>query len=199
MKIEIVFCCFITLFLCSCKEPPLPVLGEIEIKDGDTIYHKIAHWNFLNQDSTSISEPSFRGLIYIVDFFFTSCPTICPKVKKNMKWLYDQTHQYPNVKYVSFTIDPERDHVLKLRQYAKDLNVSSDRWHFLTGNRDSIYSIADDYFSIATVDKDAPGGFDHSGKIILVDPNGRVRSFCDGTDSEACEQFLKDIERLMKE
>jgi protein SCO1/2 len=89
--------------------------------------------------------------------------------------------------------------VPRLKQYARKLGVSADRWHFVTGEKEEIYGIAEDYFSVATEDPDAPGGYDHSGRLILVDPKGHVRSFCDGTDPEAVDEFIDDIEKLLHE
>lgn len=101
--------------------------------------------------------------------------------------------------FLSHTIDPKRDTVEALKIYADNLDVKASRWKFVTGQKDDIYDIADDYFSIAIENPDAPGGFDHSGRLILVDPGGRIRSFCNGTDPEDVDRFIQDIETLMLE
>jgi len=178
---------------------PLPILGNKEIVDGETVYHTIRDWTFVNQDSVALSNKSLSDHIYISDVFFTSCPTICPKVMKQMLVLYDEFENDEMVKMVSFTIDPKRDDVERLKLYSSNLGVSSDKWHFLTGDKDNIYDVADDYFIVAHPDSDAPGGFDHSGKIILTDKQGRVRAFAEGTDPETIPPFIKAVKRLIKE
>ena len=105
----------------------------------------------------------------------------------------------PQLKLLSHSIDVRHDTVPRLKSYAEGLGVRTDRWHLVTGVESEIYDIADAYFSIAIKDPDAPGGFDHSGRLILVDPAGRVRSFCNGTDPESVDQFMLDIRCLLDE
>jgi protein SCO1/2 len=100
---------------------------------------------------------------------------------------------------LSHSIDTRNDTVPALKSHADKLGIETARWHLVTGNKDSIYTIADDYFSVATENPEAPGGFDHSGRLILVDKNRHVRAFCDGTDSEDVDRFMLDIDRLLKE
>ncbi len=183
----------------STDNRPLPFLGQVEVIDGDTLKHTIPHWTFLNQDSTKITNTDLANKIYISDFFFTSCPSICPKVMKQMLRLHEEFEDEEVIQFVSFTIDPKRDDVDKLSLYSKNLGVTSDTWHFLTGDQDSLLDLADEYFVVAYKDEDAPGGFDHSGKIILTDKSGHVRSFCEGTDPESIPQFIDDVNILIKE
>jgi protein SCO1/2 len=192
----------LTLFIIGCNLPgsdKLPILGERDVVDGDTIYHTIPDFEFVNQDSQRVTNSTFENKVYIADFFFVSCPTICPKVTKQMRRIYDQYKDDDRVLLVAHSIDPKRDTVGRLHSYANSMGVSSDKWHFLTGEKDDIYEIADDYFSIAIEDPDMPGGFDHSGRLILIDPNRYVRSFCDGTDPESVDRFMKDIDILLAE
>lgn len=187
----------------SCQEmakpQPLPILGEREIVNGDTVYHTIPDFEFINQDSQAITNETLGDLAYVADFFFISCPTICPKTTKQMLRIHDHFKADGRLKLVAHTIDPKRDDVAALGRYAKNLGVSSDKWHFLTGEKDKLFEIADDYFSIAIEDADAPGGFDHSGRLILIDKNGRIRSFCDGTDPGDVDRFINDIQILLDE
>jgi protein SCO1 len=180
---------------------PLPIIGErLGITEkGDTIYPTIPNFAFVNQNRDTVRNADFANKIYVVDFFFTHCPTICPKVTAQMLRVYDHFKDSSAVGLLSHSIDPKRDSVGRLRDYADKLGVSAPKWHFVTGERNSIYSIADDYFSIAKEDPKSPGGFDHSGRLILVDKKGRVRSFCDGTDVADVDRFIKDVERLSKE
>ena len=183
----------------SPKNAPLPIIGERDVVDGDTIYHTVPDFAFVDQDSQLITNATFAGKAYAVDFFFTSCPTICPKVTKQMLRIYDAFKDEDRLLLLAHTIDPKRDTVGRLKMYATNLGVESSKWHFVTGEKDDLYGIADDYFSIAIENPDAPGGFDHSGRIILVDPQRHVRSFCDGTDPESVDKFMKDIEVLLRE
>lgn len=191
------------IVLSSCANPVdndvLPILGNRDVVDGDTVYHTIPDFSFLNQDGQVVNNATFEGKAYVVDFFFISCPTICPKVTKQMKRIHDQFAEEDRLLLLAHTIDPVRDTVGRLKSYAENLGVGSSKWHFVTGDKDALYAIADDYFSIAIENPDAPGGFDHSGRIILVDPQRRVRSFCDGTDPESVDKFMKDIEVLLAE
>ena len=103
------------------------------------------------------------------------------------------------LKFVSHTLDPKRDTPPRLKQYAENLGVDTNQWMFLTGSQDDIMDMADEYFVAAMEDASAPGGFDHSGKILLVDTKGHIRAFADGTDPESIDDFFNDIERLFSE
>ena len=177
----------------------LPILGNVEIKDGDTTYHEIPQFSFVNQDSLVITNETFADQIYIADFFFTSCPSICPKVKKQMLRMYDRYSEDDRISFLSHSIDTKRDSVARLKQYSSNLGVRSDFWHFVTGDKDKIFSIADDYFVAALEDASAPGGYDHSGRIILVDKDRHIRSFCDGTNENEVDLFMEDIDKLLNE
>lgn len=189
----------VLLSACQFQPKTLPILGEKEIVNGDTIYHTVPDFAFVNQDSQFVSNASFEGKVYVVDFFFTSCPTICPKVKREMLRLYERYQNEERIAFLSHSIDVRRDTVGRLREYARGLGVSAPKWHFVTGDKDAIYGIADDYFSVAIEDDSAPGGFDHSGRLILVDAKRHVRAFCDGTDTKSVDGFMKDIDLLLKE
>lgn len=175
----------------------LPILGQEQEIDGKLVRHQIPDFAFINQDSVIVTNETFKDKIYVADFFFTSCPTICPKVKKQMQRIYDRYADNPNLLLLSHTIDVKRDTVGKLREFAANLGVSSSRWHFVTGNHDEIYAIADDYFSITIEDPDAPEGFDHSGRLLLVDKNRHIRAFADGTDEKDVNRLMKDIDKLL--
>ncbi len=178
---------------------PLPILGEKEIVDGETVYHTISDFEFIDQDSTIINNATFKDKVYVVDFFFTHCPTICPKVKQQMLRVYDKFKEDDRVVLLSHTIDTPRDSVPRLKVYANRLEVSSDKWHFVTGDKDKIYSMAKEYFITALEDADAPGGYDHSGVLVLVDKNRNVRSFGNGLNPEEVDRLLTDIEKLLHE
>ncbi len=191
------------ILLMSCnakqKEYKLPIIGYPEITNGDTIYPRVRDFSFLNQDSSIVTNEELGDVIYIADFFFTSCPTICPKVKQQMIRIYDKYFDDDRIKLVSFTVDPVRDTPSRLKSYSEKLDAKLPKWHFLTGEKDSLHSISGDYMSIALENPDAPGGFDHSGRLILVDTEGHVRAFCNGTDPEEVTEFLKKIDHLLNE
>lgn len=189
--------------LTSCvekKETKLPIFGEREVINGDTVFHKIGNFQFVNQDSAVVTNETFKNKIYVSDFFFTSCRTICPIMKTQMKRVYDSVKNDPEVLILSHTIDPEYDTVGLLRDFADRLEVKSNKWHFVTGNKDSIYNIAQKgYFATAIEDKSEPDGFIHSGAFLLIDKEQRVRGKYDGTKEDDVNRLLADIERLKKE
>jgi len=178
---------------------PLPILGNKEVIDGKTIHHSIPDFQFIDQDSSIITNATFKDKVYIVDFFFTSCPTICPKVKQQMLRIYEQYKTEDRLQLISHSIDTRNDSIPRLKNYAAKLEVNSDKWHFVTGEKDHLYSMANEYFIIAKEDPEAPGGYDHSGTIILVDENRHVRAFANGTEEAAVSQFMLDIEKLLNE
>lgn len=206
MKQFFIFCMTI-LSISSCsfeanqgnEREVLPYLGNRDVVDGDTIYHKVPDFSFINQDSQIITNETFENKAYVVDFFFISCPTICPKLTAQMLRIHDYFEGNDEVMLLSHSIDTKRDTVERLKNYAENLGVESGNWHFVTGDHDAIYEIADEYFSVAIVNPDAPGGFDHSGRLILVDKNRHIRSFCNGTEPESVDRFMKDIELLLNE
>lgn len=188
------------LFSCMTKEEKLPIFGEREVVGTDTIYHTIAPFSFVDQDSSIITNDTFRDKIYVADFFFTTCTTICPKMKKQMLRVYEATQEMPDVLILSHTIDPQYDTVAWLHEYAARLGVDSKRWHFVTGVQDSIYKIAQtSYFATAMEDKTEPEGFIHSGAFLLIDKKQRIRGKYDGTKEEDVNRLIVDIKRLRRD
>jgi protein SCO1/2 len=182
------------------KEPPLPIFGEREVQGTDTVYHTIAKFAFVDQDSAIVTNETFKGKIYVTDFFFTSCRTICPIMKTQMLRVYDSIQNDNDVLLLSHSIDPEFDTVALLHDFAERLGVDSHKWHFVTGVKDSIYSIAQtSYFATALEDKAEPDGFIHSGAFLLIDKDQRIRGKYDGTKEEDVNRLLREIERLKKE
>lgn len=177
----------------------LPFLGDTVIENGDTIYYTIPAFDYINQDSIHVTDKTLSGKPYVADFFFTSCPTICPKVKSQMIRLQDMLGPDQSITYLSMSIDYRKDSVPILKRYVDKLEIDDDRWHFVQLKKDQIESVANQYFNIAFEDESAPGGFDHSGRLILVDGEGRIRSHCNGTDPESVNQFANDIRLLLNE
>jgi protein SCO1 len=188
---------YFLLLSCTTKEKPLPIFGERELVGTDTVYHTIAKFNFVDQDSAIITNEVYKDKIYVADFFFTSCRTICPIMKTQMLRVYEATTAMPDVLLLSHTIDPEYDTVALLHDFADRLGVESKRWHFVTGVKDSIYKIAQtSYFATAMEDKTEPDGFIHSGAFLLIDKKGRIRGKYDGTKEEEVDRLIVDIKKL---
>lgn len=188
------------LLACTGVDRKLPILGERTLLGTDTVYHTIAPFQFVDQDSSLITNADFQGKVYVADFFFTSCRTICPLMKTQMLRVYEATRDMPDVLLLSHTIDPEYDTVALLHDFADRLGVESKRWHFVTGVKDSIYKIAQtSYYATALEDKTEPDGFIHSGAFLLIDRNGRIRGKYDGTKEPDVNRLISDIKRLRGE
>ena len=177
----------------------LPYFGQHQYLLNDTIFYTVGGFNLVNQDSMEVTRVSYQNKITIADFFFTSCPTICPVMKTQMLRIYETIEDDDDVLLLSHTIDPAHDTVALLHQYAKNLGVNSSHWQFLTGNKDSIYALAETYMVIADEEPDAPGGFVHSGAFLLIDKEQRIRGVYDGTEPDQVDILINDIDLLRKE
>ncbi|GAB2797511.1 SCO family protein [Rhabdobacter roseus] len=193
---------------CGSSDRKLPILGERETTTKevngkevvDTIYHSIPAFAFVNQYGDTVTDHSLDGKIYVTDFFFTSCPTICPVMKKQMIKVYNEIKGNPEVAILSHTIDPAHDTPEVLRKYAEDLGVQDTQWQFVTGPKEKIYEIGQgSYLVTAKEDKTAEGGYIHSGAFILVDKEKRVRGMYDGTTDEGAKKLMEDIKVLLAE
>lgn len=185
---------------CSPKQEKLPLLGNPNVNGNDTIYPKISDFSFIDQNNTVITNKNFDNKIYVADFIFLSCPTICPKMNVEMKKVYDAYKHNPEVSFLSHTIDPKNDTTEKLKEYATALKIDDSKWRFVNGNRDSIYSIATkSYFTTAYPDAKEPGGFVHGGGLLLVDKNRHIRGVYDGTDPKETQRLITDIKILLEE
>lgn len=206
MKNLVIFL-FAGMALLSCNsksKQKLPVLGRHEYNETatgtDTVFHAIKDFQFVDQDSSYVTNETFKDGIYIADFFFTSCPSICPIMKAQMLRVYEAYMDSSRVKILSHTIDPEYDNVKVLNDYAARLEVESSKWHFVTGDQATIYDMAQtSYYTGVRENGKAPGGYEHSGAFILVDNNRRIRGLYDGTDAESVDKLLIDINTLLEE
>lgn len=193
---------YFLVILVSCKSPvkPLPILGNPTIVGEDTIYPTIKNFSLINQEGQVVSNASLKDKIYVADFVFLSCPTICPKMAKQMRDAYIAFTTDNRVAFMSHTIDPENDSVPRLKAYANNFGVSAPKWQFLTGNQDSIMDLAtSSYFATAYPDSTSPGGFTHSGGLLLVDKNKHIRGVYNGTKPEETVRLITDIKKLLKE
>jgi protein SCO1/2 len=180
----------------------LPILGERYVDDNqDTVYHQIADFAFVNQVGDTISNEDVAGKIYVADFFFTTCPTICPIMKKEMLRVFEKYQDQPNFRILSHSIDPTHDTQIVLKDYAEKLGVQdASTWNFLTGDQEKIFEIAQtSYITSAMADQAQPGGFVHTGAFLLVDGNGRIRGAYDGTKSDQVDRLISDIPKLLNQ
>lgn len=196
---------FISLSLCTaCEMLPkkienLPIMGHKHFDEttGDTVYHTIPDFKFINQDSVIITPKTFEGKAYIVDYFFTSCPTICPVVKKQCLRVAERFKDNDLLKILSVSIDPKFDTIPRLQAYGRKLGIDSKQWYLTTGDKEHIYEVAEDFFHVAKEDPNAPGGFDHDGRLVLIDKNKHIRAVCDGTDPDDVDDFMLEVQWLL--
>ena len=203
MRLKIIVLNFLVallVFSCS-QEKKLPFIGPKQVNTkGDTVYHQIPAFRFLNQDSVFVSENDVEGKVYVADFFFTTCPTICPKMKTQMLRIYERYKDRDEVRILSHSIDPDFDTPNVLKDYASRLQVKAPKWNLLTGDKAAIYTLGQkSYMVSAQEDPNEAGGFVHSGAFILVDKNRHVRGIYDGTVEAEVNHLLEDMEILLKE
>jgi protein SCO1/2 len=163
-------------------------------------YHKIAPFSLTNQNGATITQKAYENKIYVADFFFTTCPTICPKMTANMGLLQEALKENDQVRLLSFSVTPEIDSVAQLKKYALEKGVIDSKWNLLTGDKKQIYELArKSYLAVKNDGDGGPHDMIHTENFILVDPEKRIRGFYDGTDTVAMETLLSDIELLQQE
>ncbi len=198
----LVFAILITLIGCTStpSSDKLPIYGNKIFEENDTIYHTVEDFKLVDQDSSWVTNSTFEDQVYVSDFFFTSCPTICPKMKQQMLRVYEKFENNDQVAILSHTIDPKHDTVAVLKDFANKLSIKSNKWKFVTGDQDYIYDLGEkSYMVMADEDPNAAGGFIHSGAFLLVDKERRIRGVYDGTIDEQVDILLNDIEKLLRE
>ncbi|MBD99128.1 MAG: SCO family protein [Verrucomicrobia bacterium] len=179
----------------------LPILGpKTANASGDTVYHKIPEFSFSNQNNKTITQKDYDGRIYVADFFFANCPTICPKMATHMLELQKHFYDRKDFRLLSYTVDPASDSVEALRLYANRVHAMDSVWNFLTGEKEDIYKLAfTGYFANAMKDEVAPGGFLHSSNLFLIDKQSRIRGVFDGTSTVELNDLMDAIEILYLE
>jgi protein SCO1/2 len=198
---------FIYAFFIHDNDKPirhLPIFGEksYESKQGktDTTFHTIQPFHFIDQDGKTITEDAFNGSIYVTDFFFTTCHSICPIMSNQMERIYTIYKGNKEVKFLSHTVDPEIDTVEQLKAYAIKHNANADQWMFVTGDKKALYDIArTGYLLNAEQGDGGPDDFIHTQNFALIDKDKRIRGFYDGTDSTDMATLVKDIDVLLQE
>ena len=163
-------------------------------------YGAIPYFKLVNQLGDTVTVDDLKGYIWITDFIFTNCPGMCPRLTDKMKMLQDEFHDDPKVKFVSITVDPERDSVAALMEFAAMKKANMGRWWFLTGSKEELYKLSREGFKLAVMDTaNGNESFTHSEKFTMVDTNGEIRGYYNGTDSADVNKLIGDIQTLSLE
>ncbi len=182
---------------------PLGYFGPKDLNaQGDTVYHSIPSFTFTDQNEKPFGDKDLNNKIYVANFFFTTCPSICPEMQTLMKKVHDQDDfvKLNDFKLVSFTVDPDHDTPAVLKEFADRVGADSNRWKFLSGNRDAIYKLAyDGYMANAAADSTAPGGFLHSDLVFLIDRERHIRGIYEGTSATDMKRLIDEIKVLVAE
>lgn len=196
------------IIIASCKQEKktallLPVFGNKKVLNAeslDTTYHTINPFLFKNQYNENVTEQTTKSKIYVADFFFVSCQSICPQMSSMLVNVQKAFDKDDSVLILSHTVNPMHDTVEVLNGYAQQYGATKNKWHFLTGNKKEIYDLAkNSYLVNAFEDDGSPEGFLHTELFVLVDPERRIRGYYDGTDSVAVSKLIEDIKLLKKE
>ena len=170
--------------------------GEVK----DTVYHSIPDFEFIDQDDRKIDQKSMEGKIYVAEYFFTTCKSICPVMNDNLKRVYKEFRNRKDFLILSHTVDPETDSVPVLKQYADAHGVNDDRWKFVTGDKKKLYEIArKGYLLNAEEGNGGEEDFIHTQNFALIDKEHHIRGFYDGTDSLEINRMIQDIRILLNE
>ncbi len=160
-------------------------------------YHKIADFELINQNGARITQKDYDGKIYVADFFFTTCQTICPIMTEHMYKIQQETLSDPYILLLSHSVTPEIDSVAQLQRYAKRKGVIDSKWNLVTGDKKQIYDLArTSYLAVKTAGDGGPYDMIHTENFMLIDANKQIRGFYDGTDPEAIKTLLDDIKVL---
>lgn len=195
----------IAFISCESTTKSLPFIGNHQVVEkiidgedvSDTIYHTVPDFEFINQDNQVITQQILENKITVVNFIFTSCPTICPKQTQQLKEIQEKTINFENYQQLSFTVDPKRDTPEKLKQFGLKYNADFSNWHFLRAEQAIVYNLGMKGFYLGMgKDLDAEGGFFHSSNLVLVDQQKHLRGMYDSFDENAVKQLIKDIKQL---
>jgi protein SCO1/2 len=196
------FVFFIVCFIVSCSNNQPEKVSIKRVVNGeiieDTTAYSIPEFKFINQFGDTITKQKIMGKIVVVDFFFINCPSICPKMKAQLLRIHEKYGNRNDFLILSHTIDPKRDSVEALKRYAQKLGIEKN-WYFLTGEKEKLFETADKYLIAAEEDPQSPGGFAHSGNFVLADKNGKLRGYYDGTNPQAVDKLITDLQKLFEE
>lgn len=194
------------------KEEPLPVINPVDLEeelvDPEMLRigngHRIGDFSFLNQERETITQDEVKGKVYVAEYFFTTCGTICPKMNRQMRRVQFEYANNDDVRILSFTVDPETDTVEQMKRYADNHGAKAGQWHFLTGEKKDLYALARKSFFVLKPAEaqnlgDVGSDFIHTNNFVLVDRQGRIRGYYDGTSKAEVDQLKIDIGRLLEE
>ncbi|MDG2396943.1 MAG: SCO family protein [Flavobacteriaceae bacterium] len=163
-------------------------------------FHKIGDFKLVNQNGKLISQESYNGKIYIADFFFTTCPSICPVMTGNMLKIQNKIINDPSIMLISYSVDPENDSVDKLKEYAIEKGIIDSKWNLVTGDKKEIYDLARKSYFVAEINEnEGLNEIIHTENFVLIDPDKRIRGYYDGTNYQEINKLLEDIVILKKE
>lgn len=190
----------LSLNFCS-QDTALPIYGNRDLDEqGDTIYHTIPDFSFVNQYNQKITQENYKGKVYIADFFFATCPGICPIMTRELTRVQKALQAIPEkVEILSHTVDPEADSTAALLAYGKEKGADFSTWNFVTGSKKKLYQMAASYLVVANEDAQAEIKFVHSDKLVLIDKQGRIRGLYSGIETREVDQLIKDIKTLTRE
>jgi protein SCO1/2 len=178
----------------------LPIIGGKEFNGKDTVYHTIADFSFVNQYGETITQNAVKDKIYVANFFFATCQSICPRMNSQMSRLQQAFRDDPEVLFLSHTINPLNDTVEVLAQYAAKYGAIKGKWHLLTGDKKKIYDLAKQSYLVNAIEDDGTEeGFIHSEYLLLIDKQRRMRTLYDGTDSVQVNKLIEDVKLLKTE
>jgi protein SCO1/2 len=199
-------------YLKPSKKTKLPVINPIDISeemvDPELLRigygHKIGNFSFLNQNGKTITQNDVKGKVFVAEYFFTTCQTICPIMNLEMQRVHEAYKKNDEVSMLSFTVNPEVDTVEQMKRYADEHNADSKQWHFLTGEKDKLYELArKSFFVLKPAESENQGDvgsdFIHTNNFVLVDQKMRIRGYYDGTNSKEVDRLIKDIDLLLNE
>ena len=207
MKLKLILkifliCSIVFYFGCSQKKSSvlLPIYGEKKIIAGDTIYHQIASFNLTNQIGQVVNQNTTKNKIYIANFFFASCQSICPMMSNQLQEVQKAFLADDSVLILSHSVNPLHDTVAILNNYADTYGAKTNKWHLLTGNKKQIYDLAKtSYLVNAFEDDGSPEGFLHSELFLLIDKKARIRGMYDGTNTAEVKKLIEDVKLLKQE
>ena len=194
------------------KEKSLPVINPVDVNkemvDPELLRigygHKIGNFSFLNQDGKVVTQQDVKGKVFVAEYFFTTCGTICPIMNVQMQRVHKVYQGNKNVRILSFTVDPKVDTVAQMKRYAVAHGADSKSWFFLTGTQEKLYELArKSFFVLKPAETENQGDvgsdFIHTNNFVLVDKEMRIRGYYDGTNSKEVDELIGDIALLVKE
>lgn len=212
LMVLLVIAVTIAYFMSIPAEKPLPVINPVDVEeemvDPEMVRigngHRIGNFSFTNQFGESITQKDVKGKVYVAEYFFTTCGTICPKMNQQMQRIQRTFANNEAIRLLSFTVDPLVDSVAQMKRYADGHGAKKGQWHFLTGSKEKLYELARKSFFVLKPAEaanlgDAGSDFIHTNNFVLVDRIGRIRGYYDGTSEAEVDELMKDILRLLEE